>query len=76
MRIEALFLLGVAAFFGVVGIVYWFWAYDGRRGRDHDAHRHHAAGVRAGELLPVVVAPDEAARPRTVPTPRSVTGPV
>ncbi len=29
MRVEALFLLGVAAFFGVVGVLYWFWAYDG-----------------------------------------------
>ncbi|HXQ90532.1 MAG TPA: cytochrome c oxidase subunit 4 [Acidimicrobiales bacterium] len=29
MRVEALFLLGVAAFFGLVGIVYWFWSYDG-----------------------------------------------
>jgi hypothetical protein len=29
VRIEALFLLGVAAFFGVVGIIYWFWSYDG-----------------------------------------------
>ena len=28
MRIEALFLLGVAAFFGVVGIIYWFWGYE------------------------------------------------
>jgi len=28
MRVEALFLLGVAAFFGVVGIIYWFWAYE------------------------------------------------
>jgi hypothetical protein len=29
VRIEALFLLGVATFFGLVGILYWFWAYDG-----------------------------------------------
>ena len=28
MRIEALFLLGVAAFFAVVGVVYWFWGYE------------------------------------------------
>ena len=21
-------MLGVAAFFGVVGIIYWFWAYE------------------------------------------------
>ena len=28
MRIEALFLLGVAAFFGVVGLFYWFTAYE------------------------------------------------
>ena len=28
MRIEALFLLGVAAFFAVVGLVYWFWGYE------------------------------------------------
>ncbi|HUO49548.1 MAG TPA: cytochrome c oxidase subunit 4 [Acidimicrobiales bacterium] len=26
MRIEALILIGVAVFFGVVGAVYWFWA--------------------------------------------------
>lgn len=25
MRIEAIFLLGVAVFFGLVGIIYWFW---------------------------------------------------
>ena len=31
MRVEALFLLGVAAFFGVVGILYWFWAYEAPR---------------------------------------------
>ena len=28
MRIEALFLLGVAVFFGIVGVIYWFWAYE------------------------------------------------
>ena len=28
MRVEALFLLGVAAFFGVVGLFYWFTAYE------------------------------------------------
>ncbi|HTT87554.1 MAG TPA: cytochrome c oxidase subunit 4 [Acidimicrobiales bacterium] len=28
MRIEALFLLGVAVFFGIVGIIYWFWGYE------------------------------------------------
>ncbi|HTZ10422.1 MAG TPA: cytochrome c oxidase subunit 4 [Acidimicrobiales bacterium] len=28
MKVEALFLLGVAAFFGVVGVIYWFWQYD------------------------------------------------
>ncbi|MGA2521878.1 MAG: cytochrome c oxidase subunit 4 [Acidimicrobiales bacterium] len=28
MRIEALFLIGVALFFGVVGIIYWFWGYE------------------------------------------------
>ena len=28
MRIEALFLLGVAVFFGLVGIIYWFWGYE------------------------------------------------
>jgi cytochrome c oxidase subunit IV len=26
MRIEALFLIGVGIFFGVVGIVYWLWS--------------------------------------------------
>ena len=28
MRIEALFLLGIAVFFGIVGVVYWFWGYE------------------------------------------------
>lgn len=28
MRIEALLLIGVAIFFGIVGIVYWFTAYE------------------------------------------------
>jgi hypothetical protein len=28
MRIEALFLLFLGAFFGLVGLVYWFWSYD------------------------------------------------
>jgi hypothetical protein len=27
MRVEALFLLFLGLFFGVVGIVYWFWSY-------------------------------------------------
>lgn len=28
MRIEALFLIGIAVFFGIVGAVYWFWSYE------------------------------------------------
>jgi hypothetical protein len=28
MRVEALFLLFLGVFFGVVGIVYWFWSYE------------------------------------------------
>jgi hypothetical protein len=28
MKIEALFLIGVGAFFGVVGAVYWFTSYE------------------------------------------------
>ena len=28
MRIEALFLIGIAVFFGLVGTVYWFWSYE------------------------------------------------
>ncbi len=28
MRIEALFLLGIGVFFGLVGTVYWFTAYE------------------------------------------------
>ncbi|HEY5252123.1 MAG TPA: cytochrome c oxidase subunit 4 [Acidimicrobiales bacterium] len=28
MRIEALFLIGIAIFFGIVGAVYWFWSYE------------------------------------------------
>lgn len=28
MRHEALFLVGVAAFFGVIAVIYWFWGYE------------------------------------------------
>ncbi|HXQ58880.1 MAG TPA: cytochrome c oxidase subunit 4 [Acidimicrobiales bacterium] len=28
MRIEALLLIGIAVFFGIIGAVYWFWAYE------------------------------------------------
>lgn len=28
MRIEALFLIGIAVFFGLVGAIYWFWSYE------------------------------------------------
>ena len=28
MKIESLFLLFLGAFFGIVGLVYWFWGYD------------------------------------------------
>ncbi|MHB8681030.1 MAG: aa3-type cytochrome oxidase subunit IV [Acidimicrobiales bacterium] len=28
MKIEALFLMGVAVFFGLVGVAYWFWGYE------------------------------------------------
>jgi len=28
MRIEALILIGVAVFFGIVGAGYWFWGYE------------------------------------------------
>ena len=28
MRVEALLLLGIGVFFGVVGVVYWFWGYE------------------------------------------------
>ena len=28
MKIEALFLLFLGVFFGIVGLVYWFWGYD------------------------------------------------
>ena len=28
MRIEALFLIGIAIFFGIVGTIYWFWSYE------------------------------------------------
>jgi hypothetical protein len=28
MKIEAMFLLFLGCFFGVVGLVYWFWAYE------------------------------------------------
>ena len=35
VRIEALFLLGIAVFFGIVGVIYWFWAYE--QGGNDDA---------------------------------------
>jgi hypothetical protein len=28
MRIEAMFLLFLGVFFGIVGLVYWFWSYE------------------------------------------------
>ncbi|HEY3941964.1 MAG TPA: cytochrome c oxidase subunit 4 [Acidimicrobiales bacterium] len=28
MRIEALFLLGIGVFFGMIGVIYWFTAYE------------------------------------------------
>jgi hypothetical protein len=28
VRIEALFLIGIAVFFGVVGVFYWFFSYE------------------------------------------------
>jgi hypothetical protein len=28
VRIEGLFLIGIAIFFGLVGILYWFWSYE------------------------------------------------
>ena len=28
MRIEAIFLLFLGVFFGIVGLVYWFWGYE------------------------------------------------
>lgn len=28
MRVEALFLLFLGAFFGVVALIYWFWSYE------------------------------------------------
>jgi hypothetical protein len=28
MKIEALFLLGVGSFFGMIGLIYWFTAYE------------------------------------------------
>jgi cytochrome c oxidase subunit IV len=28
VRVEALFLIGVAVFFALVGVVYWFWGYE------------------------------------------------
>jgi hypothetical protein len=28
VRIEALFLIGIAVFFGLVGVLYWFWSYE------------------------------------------------
>ncbi len=28
MRIEAVFLLGLGIFFGIIGVIYWFWSYE------------------------------------------------
>jgi hypothetical protein len=28
MKLEAMFLLFLGAFFGLVGLVYWFWSYE------------------------------------------------
>jgi hypothetical protein len=28
VRIEGLFLIGIAVFFGITGTVYWFWSYE------------------------------------------------
>lgn len=28
MKIESLFLIFLGAFFGIVGLVYWFWSYE------------------------------------------------
>ncbi len=28
MKIESMFLLFLGAFFGIVGLVYWFWSYE------------------------------------------------
>ena len=28
MKVESLFLLFLGAFFGIVGLVYWFWSYE------------------------------------------------
>jgi hypothetical protein len=28
MRVEAIFMLGIGVFFGIVGIVYWFTSYE------------------------------------------------
>lgn len=28
MRVEAFLMIGVAAFFALVGVVYWFWGYE------------------------------------------------
>jgi hypothetical protein len=28
VRIEALLLIGIAVFFGIIGGIYWFWSYE------------------------------------------------
>jgi hypothetical protein len=28
MRVEAILLLFLGVFFGIVGLVYWFWSYE------------------------------------------------
>jgi hypothetical protein len=45
MRVEAILLLFLGVFFGIVGIVYWFWSYE-------DAGTMMLAGTSALGFLP------------------------
>ena len=45
MRVEAILLLFLGVFFGIVGIVYWFWSYE-------DAGTMMLAGTAALGFLP------------------------
>ena len=70
MKIEALFLLFLGAFFGVVGLVYWFWGYEdgGRMMLVGTA----AAGLPARQLLLLLAPPHGPQRRlRTATTPPS-----
>ena len=62
MRVSGTFLAAIGVFFGVIGIIYWFLSYDD--GGFLMLIGSCLLGRAARQLLPVVVAPDAAARGR------------